>query len=214
MGYTPTSDFLALFRTLSDGKVRSASMPGLDFVMAALSRAGLVTLWTNVATAPEFNQETTVWLKPSSTSYAGEGSVWLWNASTQTFEPATPDLWAAMFDAFRTTNNTIAPIESRALTPQESGSLFTNANAPIINFTLPPIETAGNAVYEFLQTAEFGVIGVLVDSHGNPDADVMRYGITLTRIGAVSGSTGSYLKVKAQDGSWWVIGAEGAWTLS
>ena len=80
MAYNPATDFLALWRNIA-GQVSKVEMPGLDYVMLALARAGLFTLvssatapmpltlsveapvlaWTaiNRATSPEVNEVTT-----------------------------------------------------------------------------------------------------------------------------------------------------------
>lgn len=94
MAYSPTTDFLALLRQTSGG-VRTSRMPGLDYVVAALARAGLFSLWTG-QTAPTTNQQSTVWLQPSLPSWVAEGTLWLWNADTGEYEFATPALWKAL----------------------------------------------------------------------------------------------------------------------
>lgn len=93
MSYTPTTDFLALLRQTSGG-VRVESMPGLDFVVAALARSGLFTISTG-QTAPTTNQASTAWFKPASPSWSAEGALYLWNAATSQYEPATMALWTA-----------------------------------------------------------------------------------------------------------------------
>lgn len=96
MAYNPVTDFLALLRTTSGGQ-RVARIPGLDYVVAALARAGVFTV-SNSTTAPTTNQESTVWLKPfAQGSYLAESTVFLWNTITLAYEPATPQLWAALF---------------------------------------------------------------------------------------------------------------------
>lgn len=94
MSYNPITDFLGLLRS-ANGGVRTERMPGLDFVVAALARAGLFTVSVSV-TAPTVNQAITVWVKPYAPSWLGECSVYLWNASTNQYEPATPALWSAL----------------------------------------------------------------------------------------------------------------------
>ena len=94
MSYNPVTDFLALLRQTSGG-VRVAEIPGLDFVVAALARAGMITLSVG-QTAPTTNQPTTVWFKPSLPSWVAEGTVFLWNSATDEYEPATPALWDAV----------------------------------------------------------------------------------------------------------------------
>ncbi len=95
MSYTPLTDFLALLRQTSGGE-RLASVPGLDYVVSALSRAGLFQLLVG-QTAPTVNQATTVWLQPSVPSWVTEGIVFLWDAAAQVYVKATPALWDAFF---------------------------------------------------------------------------------------------------------------------
>lgn len=92
MSYTPGTDLLALLRQTTNG-LRVERMPGLDYVVAALQRMGLVQLWIG-QTAPVVNQTQTVWLVPASPSWSGEGQVLLWNATNNDYETATPTLWA------------------------------------------------------------------------------------------------------------------------
>lgn len=91
MSYAPTIDFIALLRQTVDG-ARFERMPGLDYVVAALARAGLFRLSVG-QTPPTSNQTTTVWLKPSLPSWVAEGNVFLWDAVTGQYELATPVLW-------------------------------------------------------------------------------------------------------------------------
>jgi hypothetical protein len=67
-------------------------MPGLDFVVSAMARAGMFRLSVG-QTAPIVNQDTTVWFKPSVPSWVAEGTVWLWDASAGAYALATPSLW-------------------------------------------------------------------------------------------------------------------------
>lgn len=97
MGYNPVTDFLALVRRTSNG-ARVAEVPGLDFTLAALARAGMFLLSVS-QTAPASNQAATVWLQPALQSWTAEGAVFLWDASTLAYEPATPDLWSAVLSA-------------------------------------------------------------------------------------------------------------------
>lgn len=95
MAYNPVTDFLALLRQTSGG-VRTERMPGLDYVIAALERAGLFRLYVG-QTPPLSNQPITVWLRPSVPSWVAEGTVLLWDASISGYALANPDLWAALF---------------------------------------------------------------------------------------------------------------------
>lgn len=97
MAYNPLTDFVALAR-LAAGAIEPSRMPGLDYVVAALARAGVIRLSTGQS-APTTNQQNTAWLKPSSPSWVAEGTVFLWDASAGAYAPATPTLW----------NNLVAP---------------------------------------------------------------------------------------------------------
>ena len=92
MSYTPNTDFIALWRNQSGGAAK-AEMPGLDFVVTALARAGLITLATS-STAPTSSQPTTMWLQPSNPSYSAEGILYLWDATSTSYKVATPALFA------------------------------------------------------------------------------------------------------------------------
>jgi hypothetical protein len=91
MPYNPSSDFVGLWRAVSGG-VEKAQMPGMDFVVAALERAGLLRVVTS-QTAPVVNQSTTAWFKPLPSSFSGEGSLFLWDPSLNMYVPATPELF-------------------------------------------------------------------------------------------------------------------------
>ena len=97
MSYTPSTDFLALLRSTAGG-MRTAQMPGLDYVIAAMARAGMFSLSIG-QTPPTSNQDETVWLKPALQSWTAEGAVFLWNAATLEYEPGHHHLWAALWAA-------------------------------------------------------------------------------------------------------------------
>lgn len=94
MSYNPTTDFLALLRNTGGG-VRTEQMPGLDFIVAALQRAGFLSNLVISQTAPIVNQAATPWFQPAVPSWTGEGILFLWNAATGTYQPATAALWAS-----------------------------------------------------------------------------------------------------------------------
>lgn len=96
MSYNSATDFIALLRQISGGGVRTERMPGLDFVVAALSRMGFFQLSIGQV-APTTSQSTTAWFKPALQSWLLEGTLFLWNEATLQYEVATPDLWASMF---------------------------------------------------------------------------------------------------------------------
>lgn len=95
MAYNAATDFIALMRQTSGG-VRTVRMPGLDYLMAALARAGVCTIAIG-QTAPAINQTTTVWFKPAlAGSWVQEGMVFIYNVATAEYEPATPVLWSSL----------------------------------------------------------------------------------------------------------------------
>jgi microcystin-dependent protein len=102
MAYNPVNDFIALLRTTSGG-VRSARMPGLDFIIEGFIRAGLILVSVS-QTAPTVNQSQTVWFRPAVPSWSGEGTVNLFNPATGTYQPATPALWALLLSGAAPTN--------------------------------------------------------------------------------------------------------------
>lgn len=91
MPYNPSSDFVGLWRAVSGG-VEKAEMPGMDFVIAAMTRAGLMRTVIS-QTAPTVNQRTTAWFKPAAQSFASEGSLFLWDPTLNMYVPATPELF-------------------------------------------------------------------------------------------------------------------------
>jgi hypothetical protein len=97
MSYNPSTDFVGLWRTVTGG-VAKEEMPGLDFVVAALGRAGLVNV-TVASIAPTSNQSTTAWFQPASPSYSAEGALWLWNSTTSAYVAATPALFRQFLEA-------------------------------------------------------------------------------------------------------------------
>jgi hypothetical protein len=95
MSYAPTTDFLGLLRQ-TPGGVRTERMPGLDYVTAALARAGMFQLSVS-DTPPTLQQNTTAWFRPATPSWASEGTLYLWEADTAQYVPATPMLWSELF---------------------------------------------------------------------------------------------------------------------
>lgn len=100
MVYTPGTDFVALWRNQSGGAAK-AEMPSIDFLIAALSRAGLISV-TFSDTQPTSNQATTMWFRPASPTYVSEGVLYLWNAPTASYMTATPQLFTAYIVALGT----------------------------------------------------------------------------------------------------------------
>lgn len=92
MVYNPANDFVSISRLVA-GAIHRAELPGLDFVIAALNRAGILNISLS-ATAPVANQSTTAWLQLASPSYSAEGSFQLWNGAA--YVPATMRLLLEM----------------------------------------------------------------------------------------------------------------------
>lgn len=98
MVYDPSTDFVGLWRAILGG-VEKAEMPGLDFWVAAMGRAGLIrVVFSEVA--PTVNQSTTAWFKTAHPSYAAEGALYLWDQRLGTYVPATPELFLIYIMAF------------------------------------------------------------------------------------------------------------------
>lgn len=97
MVYTPSTDFIGLWRLVA-GNVSKMEMPGLDFVISALARAGVINL-TVSATAPVANQSTTAWLRAAVPSYSAEGAFFLWDKITSAYLAATPALFFQFLEA-------------------------------------------------------------------------------------------------------------------
>ena len=110
MAYNPATDFVGLWRGVTGG-VEKVEMPGLDFVIAALGRAGIINL-TFGGTPPTTNQSTTAWLVPASPSYTAEGVFQLWNATAGAYAPATPRLFFDMLAAAEKAGNNSTAISS------------------------------------------------------------------------------------------------------
>ena len=97
MVYNPALDFVGLWRS-AGGNVSKMELPGLDFVVAALARAGIINLSVS-ATAPVANQSTTAWLRTAVPSWSAEGSFFLWDKVTTTYLAATPALFFQFLEA-------------------------------------------------------------------------------------------------------------------
>ncbi len=89
MSYTPSTDFIGLWRAITGG-VQKGEMPGLDLIVDIIGRSGLVNVSIS-ATAPVANQATTMWFLPATPSYSSEGALYLWNGAA--YAAATPALF-------------------------------------------------------------------------------------------------------------------------
>lgn len=91
MSYNPSTDFVGLWRAVSGG-VQKSEMPGMDFVVSALARAGIIRAVIS-QTPPTTNQTTTAWFKPANPSFGAEGALFLWDVGSSSYLPATPELF-------------------------------------------------------------------------------------------------------------------------
>lgn len=114
--------------------MRSVRMPGLDYVVAAFARAGIFVLSVG-QTAPTTNQASTAWFRPAVPSTVAEGVLFLWNVTTQAYEPATPTLWSSMLRTPATIQDvtTVGPV---AVLPGASVVRVQNVGAPVA-LTMP-----------------------------------------------------------------------------
>lgn len=172
MSYAPATDFLALVRKTSGG-ARVGQMPGLDYVISALSRADMFKLWTGQA-APIADQDTTVWLRPAfPSSWAAEGVVYLWNVGANEYQFATPALWGAFL--LRIAGPLIPAYELQIVTDPtdtiDDGTTIAvvNRDAPVTTTLALPTVASRNG--QPLRVADFST-------------NVTEHGITLDAAGA------------------------------
>lgn len=104
MSYNPATDFVALWRNIA-GVVSKVEMPGLDWLIAALARAGIIVVSVS-ATAPVANQSTTAWLRAAVPSSSAEGTFFLWDKVTTAYLAATPGLFLQFLEASAGENGT------------------------------------------------------------------------------------------------------------
>lgn len=144
MSYAPATDFIALLRLTNTGLEQLASMPGLDYVLAALARAGQFRLWTGQS-APTSNQNRTVWLKPAQPSWTAEGAVYLWDSETGTYAPATPDLWLPLFSPTSAQVFQSTSVAADVVTAGVTLLAIERNNPAVTTLELPPLVTRAGA---------------------------------------------------------------------
>lgn len=132
MAYNPAIDFIGLWRNIA-GQVSKVEMPGLDYVVASLARAGLITLSVGAA-PPVVNQSVTAWLQTAIPSQSAEGTMHLWDPVAITYVAATPALFFKMLE-------TAAGESGVSLWPTVGG---------------PPLNTVGNNGDYAIQSDEPG----------------------------------------------------------
>lgn len=147
MTYTPTTDFLALIRN-SGGQAIFTEMPGLDFVVSALARAGLFSLYVGQV-APIANQLTTVWYRPSVPSWVAEGNVFLYNGSTQAYELATPALWSSFLSGLFGVYQAVTGLTA-AVGLNTSMLAITRAAPAATALSLPSVRTRGRLALQIV----------------------------------------------------------------
>lgn len=153
MPYNPATDFIALLTQTAEG-IALERMPGLDYVLAAMARAGMFQLSTG-QTAPTVNQAGTAWLRTSAPSWVAEGVVFLWNSATQEYEAATPALWSALLSP-SVNNYSFQSAGSAAVTVLSGTSLLAiERNAPASTALLLPNLAAQFATGRKLQVIDF-----------------------------------------------------------
>lgn len=184
MSYTPATDLLALLRQTAGG-MRAVRTPGLDYVVAALARAGLFTLYVG-QTAPIANQATTVWFLPAPQSWASEGTVFLWNPTAGQYQVATPVLWSTL----------LAPANSGA-TPIVQD--VTTAGPVLIatSTTIVRVQNVGAPVSLTLPAAVTKIGAVLISDWANLAGT---NNITVTRSGGDVFPNGATVETIAGDG--------------
>jgi hypothetical protein len=185
MSYAPTTDFLALLR-LTAGGVRTERMPGLDWLVAALARAGFFQLSVS-DTAPTTNQSTTAWFRPAVPSWSAEGQLFLWDADTLSYQPASTMLWEELLHATGSTTNTqIITAPGPATVNGTAGIVLVNqlVSAPI-TIILPLASTKAGPVLISDWKGDAGLNNITVQRSG---ADTFPGGATSWTIGADTGS--------------------------
>jgi hypothetical protein len=136
MSYNPATDFLGMLRLIGSS-LRSERVPGLNFVVDALARAGMFALSVG-QTAPTANQASTLWFQPAIPSWTAEGTLYIWSPVALAYEVATPALWQAflspsgsVFQSLPAANNIINPGVSLAAV-QRAAPVNTAVQLPTI----------------------------------------------------------------------------------
>lgn len=183
MSYGQTTDFLALLR-LTSGGVRTERMPGLDWMVAALARAGLISL--SVSQSPPIaNQTATAWFKPAVPSWVSEGILFLWNVSTGQYEVATPALWSQFFAiASSGIVQDVTVVGPTAIALNTTILRVQNVGAPV-GLTMPLSANKLGAVLVSDWANLAGTNNITISRSG---ADVFPNGATTWTIGGDSGS--------------------------
>lgn len=187
MSYSPATDFLALLRQVSNGGVRTERMPGLDYFVAVMARAGLFAVEVG-QTAPIINQSNTVWFRPKVPSWAAEGDIFLFDTGTAQYELASPALWSILLASAvataQVTQDVLLPGPANVL--QYAGVVRVNQtiSAPI-TLVMPPAATKNGGVLICDWKGDAGANNILVTLSGG---DIFPGGLTSWTIAADTGS--------------------------
>jgi hypothetical protein len=92
MAFQSSSDFIALLRKIGTLQPTLERMPPIDFVTKMLAEVGFISVYIG-ATAPTVSQPTTLWFRPATPSYFGNGALFAWDHSTSQYLPITPTLF-------------------------------------------------------------------------------------------------------------------------
>lgn len=152
MSYNPATDFIGLLRLAGSG-IRSERMPGLDYIVDALARAGMFALSVGQS-PPTANQASTFWFQPAIPSWTAEGTLYIWNPVAGAYQVATPALWQAflspsgsVFQSLPNANNTInagvslaavqraAPANTAILLPTIAAQYLTQKDIVLIDYS-------------------------------------------------------------------------------
>jgi hypothetical protein len=211
MSFNSSSDFLALLRVNNSAGLDLLKSPMLDSLIQTLSDAGLLVFSVS-PTAPSSNQDTTMWLQLESPSYAGPGTLYLWNGSAYVL--ATPGLfWRYLVKSAKaaglTTLSTFTFNANASLTTNYDESLFTNTGAGgSVTLLMPAVAEA--SLYTFVKTVNQAFI------IGMPAGVTADYGGTLTSAGGslTSGPVGSTITLRGTNGLYYASAATGNWTTA
>lgn len=187
MSYAPAGDFIALLRQ-TPGGVRTVRMPGLDYVIVALARAGFITLWVG-QTQPLVNQVTTVWFKPAAPSTATEGILFIWNTVTGQYEPAIPALWYSLIAPKTPASTILQDVAGAGPTNIQSNATIVrvlNVGAPVtLVMPLSTVKTGSVLICDWANLAGTNAIQINLTA-----PDVFPNGLTTVKI---NGDGGSFL---------------------
>jgi hypothetical protein len=175
MAYSPGTDLLGLLRQTSGG-MRSVRMPGMDYILVALARANMFVISVE-PTPPVEEQAVTVWLRPASPSWATEGDVFLWNTNTGEYEPATFELWAALFIATAPADYVFQAVTTGAATIADTTTLLAiERAAPVLTIlSLPSVFIRANRALRIADWS-IGAVNHEIDLNAADGETIMRLG--------------------------------------